>query len=575
MAIAIAGSAGACRDDTAPDGSASASAGATETGEGGSASDAEDGSTADATGDDPDGDTGGDETAGEEPPPPPSDNVIDVAIWPRIVAGGHAEIPDEAHEALCRRMALDFTGRVPSDADVSTHCDGKSPEAMARSFMDTPEFAARQRKLWIQHLGPIPEQVLADHIIELDDLIDQLATGAIGYDTFAIRVSAHPGFALNRMIAEPEPYEDSARALSRVFLGRAPQGAELETLARLFRIWRRDWVPRYAEGYGYYVRVATIDPDVCTDPVLGQLQCSGALWGGEVSIDLPLTDEVLYESIAGAVEPGLQAELERVGELMVQQPEFWGEAADHGLRELLGWWKSTPAQNETDVAEVRSALAAWFAGTEGHDVRDLYAMIASSILYIRATDLPEDAPELPPWAIGPTKAMDATQFLDSLEVVFERELGFCDIHTPEPIGRNWYWPDRLRVAQDPGFAGFGYDFYFETAQTLGGCLGAIPEPAQPGLESLFTHIDLADTLCEDGDAPVPAGFDAADLGAANIDALVQHAWSRFLTRAPLPEEAEALEAARTACEGDAGCDGQQFADELCGALLRSGAFLYY
>ncbi len=575
IVMAIAGSATACRDDAAIDGDDGSSGADTATPDAasGPGASSDDG---DPSGDDVDeGSTGADETAGEDPPPPPSDNVIDVAIWPRIVAGGHTEIPSDPPEVLCRRMALDFTGRVPSAVDVAAHCEGNDAEAMARSFMSTPEFVARQRKLWIQHLAPIPEQVLADHVIELDAMIDALSTGAIGYDAFAIRVSAHPGFAINRTLADPEPYEDTARALSQIFLGRAPHGAELDTLARLFRIWRRDWVPRYDAGYGYYVYVATIDPDVCGDPVLGQLQCSGALWGGMVTIDLPIGDEVLYESIAGAVDPALQTELERVGELLVQQPEFWGEAADRGLRQLLGWWKSTPAQNETDVAEVRTALAAWFAGTQAHDVRDLYAMIASSILYTRATDLPEDAGDLPPWAIGPTKAMDATQFLDSLEVVFGRELGLCDIHTNEPVGRNWFWPDRLRVAQDPEYYGFGYDFYFETAQTLGGCLGAIPEPSQPGLESLFTHIDLADTLCEDGEAPVPDAWDPADLGAANVDALVEHAWARFLTRAPLPEEEEAIEAARTACANDAACDGQRFADELCGALLRSGAFLYY
>jgi hypothetical protein len=571
-AVAIAISTGGCRDDAAADPSG-----------GGSADEGESGDVEPTAGEGPSSgedetqgpDGGSDETAGEDPPPPPSDNVIDVAIWPRMIDGGHTEIENDPPEVLCRRMALDFTGRVPTEADVDAHCEGKSPEAMARSFMDTPEFVARQRKLWIQHLGPIPEQVLADHIIELDPIIDELSRGTLGYDAFAVRVSAHPGFAINRTLAEPEPYEDSARALTQVFLGRAPQGGELETLARLFRIWRRDWVPRYEDGYGYYVYVATLDPDVCADPVLGDLQCSGALWGDAVSIDLPIANEVLYESIAGSVDPALQTELERVGALLVQQPEFWDEAADHGLRQLLGWWKSTPAQNETDVAEVRSALAAWFASTDGHDVRDLYAMIASSILYIRATDLPEDAGELPPWAIGPTKAMDATQFLDSLEVVFQRELGFCDPHTNEPVGRNWYWPDRLRVAQDPEFNGFGFDFYFETARTLGGCLGPIAEPAQPGLESLFTHIDLAEGLCFAGDAPVPAGFDAADLGEANVDALVQHAWTRFLTRAPLPAEADAIDDARMACASDDTCDAQQFADELCGALLRSGAFLYY
>ncbi len=513
-------------------------------------------------------------TGGAPPPPPPSDNPIDVAIWPRMVAGGHTEIPTDPPEVLCRRMALDFMGRVPSDADIGAHCFGNDAEAMARSFMTTPEFIARQRKLWIQHLGPIPEQVFGEHILELDGIIDALAAGTLGYDAFAIRVSAHPAFVINRAIANPEPYEDSARALTRVFLGRAPHGTELETLGRLFRIWRRDWLSRGTLGYSYYVRVATIDPDACEDPVVGDLLCTAELWGEEISIELPIADEVLYESIAGAVPPELQAALEVIGTHVVRQPEFWGEAADHALAQLLGWWKSTPAQNETDVAEVRTALAAWFASTEAHDVRDLYATIASSILYTRTAELSGDVDDVPPWAIGPTKAMDATQFLDSLEVIFDRELGFCDIHTPEAVNATQFWPAYLRVPQDPSYYGFGYDFYRTNAVPLGGCVGAIPEPTQPGLESLFTHIDLANALCP-GAPPVPNGFDPVDVGEANIEALVDHAYHRFLTRAPLPGEIEAIDTAREACAGDDTCAGQIFAEQLCGALMRSGAFLFY
>lgn len=438
-------------------------------------------------------DAASDTTAGDDPPPP-SDNVIDVAIWPRMIEAGHTDLPSDPPEVLCRRMALDFTGRVPTAADVATHCDEHTPEEMARSFMDTPEFAARQRKLWIQHLGPIPEQALADHIIELDEIIDDLATGAIGYDTFAIRVSAHPGFAINRTIATPEPYEDTARALSKIFLGRAPQGSELDALTRLFGIWRRDWVPRYEEGYGYYVRVAAIDPAVCDDPVTGDLLCTASLWGDTVTIELPIAQAVLYETIQGNVSPDLQAALESVGALLVQQPEFWGEAADQSLRQLLGWWKSTPAQNETDVAEVRSALAAWFASTPDHDIRDLYAMIASSLLYTRATDLPAEVDDVPPWAIGPTKAMDATQFLDSLEVVFGRELGFCDIHTNEPVGRNWYWPDRLRVARTAGSTDSATTSTSTRPSRSAAASARSPSPRNPG-SSRCSPTSISPTPC--------------------------------------------------------------------------------
>ena len=73
---------------------------------------------------------------------------------------------------------------------------------------------------------------------------------------------------------------------------------------------------------------------------------------------------------------------------------------------MLGWWKSSLNEPETIVPEVRTALGAWFRGQPTHDIRDLYAMITSSLLYTR-TELVDPAASgavdgVAPWLSGPT-----------------------------------------------------------------------------------------------------------------------------------------------------------------------------
>src|SRR5688572_25771897 len=102
--FAIAATIAGCRGESDDEPSADATEG--DGGSEGADDGADDGAATDGADDGLD-DAGseGDETVGDEPdPPPPSDNVIDVAIWPRIIEGGHVEIPYDPPEVLCRRM---------------------------------------------------------------------------------------------------------------------------------------------------------------------------------------------------------------------------------------------------------------------------------------------------------------------------------------------------------------------------------------------------------------------------------------------------------------------------------------
>jgi hypothetical protein len=522
------------------------------------------------------------------PPPPPSQNPIDVAIWPRMIAGGHTTLVPAPPAELCRRMALDLIGVAPDANEIATICDGKTPEQIARGFLAHPRFVDVERRWWIRRIGADPTAHMGVLIKDADRIFDAAATGAIDYDDLVAQLVAHPVMTINRPAADADDVTATVRTIFRVVLGRAPSRAELDDYANLLRPWRRRFEDRYDLGYGYYVYPAALVPGACADPVLGEAACTSTLLGARTTMHPQVVPAVppgysqtaanlfYYETVLGAVPAELQAELEKPGRLLVTRDEAWDEIADAALARFVGWWRSTANEPDTVLPEVRRALADHFRALPVHDLRDLYVVIATSLLYTTSAAVAVDAPELPPWATGPTKVLEPEQLLDSVERALGRELGLCDPHTAEEVGLDWYWPAVLRPAQPADWYGFGYDFYRRAGQELGGCLGAIAPPAQPGLPALFAHIDLADRLCDPPSVLLPTGVDPQATTPEALTATADHLFAQFLSRPPGADERVDLQAAVTACQNDSGCGtAERFARETCGALLRSAAFLYH
>jgi hypothetical protein len=524
------------------------------------------------------------DTGASDPPlpPPPSQNPIDVAIWPRLVASGLTALPAASPDELCRRMALDLTGVTPAPGE----CDGKTPEEMARAFMATPRFIAIEKRFWIRRLGADPMAMMADHIADADTIYEAAASGDIGYDDLVARLTAHPIITINRPVAAGDDVTQTVQRIFTVFLGRMPSAAEVADYANLLRPWRRRFEDRYDKGYGYYVRMAAIDPAACRDPVLGKAACTSTLLGPATTVDPQVTAHVpagysqtssslyYYELDQGNVPAALEAELEKPGRLLAMRAELWDEAADLALARFLGWWRSSANVPETVLPEVRRALAESFRARTPHDLRELYVTVLTSLLYTTSNDS-GGAANLPPWATGPSKLLEPEQMLDTLAHGLGRDLGLCDPHTDEPVGRNFYWPDRLRTPQPTDFYGFGYDFYLERAQQLGGCSGAIAPPRSPGLPALLTHIDLARDLCRAPGKLLPDGVDPQATTADAMAAVADHLFAGLVGRRIADDERPAITAAATACAADTTChDASGFGVELCGALLRSAAFLY-
>ncbi|HVV84733.1 MAG TPA: DUF1549 domain-containing protein [Kofleriaceae bacterium] len=528
-----------------------------------------------------------------EPPPPPSQNVIDVAIWPRMIADGLTNLTPASPEELCRRMSLDLTGRTPTADEVAADCTGKSAADMARAFMATPRFRDVERRFWIRRVGADAYMVYGEHLVDADRLYDQLATGALGYDDFAAKLLAHPVMTINRPVAAGDDVTLTVTNIFKVFLGRAPVIAEISDYANLLRPWRRVAEMRMGGtpdlGYTDTVWPAALDPMACQDQVLGVAGCTSTLLGATtvvnpiVSPQAPpgyTTDPALfyYETVQGAMPTALETELEKPGRLLATRDEFWDEAVDFPMRRFLGWWRSTPNEPDSVLPEVQLALSAWFRATPDHDLRELYVMVLSSLLYTTSIDVAPNAPERAPWGTGPMKTLEPEQLLDSVSVALQRPLGLCDPHTSQPVDpmAGGVWPPRLRTPQPDDWYGFGRDFYRETASDMGGCLGALPTPRQPGLRALFTHIAIADQLCSAPSKVLPDGLTADDTTPAAVDALADHLFRGFLARTPTDDERAAVHTAADACFADAGChDLAGLAHETCGALLRSAAFLYY
>lgn len=518
------------------------------------------------------------------PPPPPSDNPIDVAIWPRLVGAGFTDLTPAPTDELCRRIALDLTGVIPDAGEVATLCTGKSPEQIVRGFMALPRFRATERRFWIRRLGADPTAMMADHILDADRILDAAADGTIGYHDLVAQLVAHPIMTVHRSAAEGDDVTTTVLHVFETFLGRAPAATEAEDFANLLRPWRRRFEDRYDLGYSYYVRMAALDPGACRDPVLGAAACTSTLLGAPTTVDLQImarvpagysqtSDSLYYYELAhGNVPAALQTELEKPGRLLATRDELWDEAADLALSRFVGWWRSTPNEPDSVLPEVQRALGAWFRAHATHDLRELYVVIMTSLLYTTSAESVTEG-ERPPWTTGPTKLLEPEQLLDSVARALGRELGLCDPHTDEPADQSFYWPARMRTPQPAGWYGFGYDFYRTSAVTLGGCLGARQAPRSPGLPALLTHIVLARQLCAPPSALLPVGIAASDPSTASV---ARDLFVRFLARAPAPDELASLEAAAAACLGDPACGtAENLAIEVCGALLRSSAFLYY
>jgi hypothetical protein len=481
-----------------------------------------------------------------------ADNPIDQVMRAQLAAAGFTPLAAPDRE-FCRRASADLRGFVPTPEEIAAHCAGKSPSEIVAWLESTPEYVELETRLWLQALEVDPGKVFAQELLDLDPLIAQLAQGALAYDAFAVTVVGMPAVTTNvqpTVCMFPQPpmrYDEAADRVMRLFRGRAPVGTEKAELAKLFSVWTRSIVPDPDLSYGRYS--PELAPERCSN-ALGAVACSARLDGQLIAIQLPV-GHVSWEDFGGEVPPEVLAELQKPGTWLAGDDEFWQAASARVLSRLLGWYRSTKNLYESDLPDVRAALAERFKSQPSWP--QLLATVMTSVLYAQSA-APGGALDRPDWASGPTKFLSAEGRLQSLGVVLGRQLGFCDPHTGEPIGTDRYFPDRLRRAQPDDFYGFGVDFFQTYGAMLGGCRGAVTQPRQPSLARVFAEPTAVSVLLADSGTHLgPPGFvpDGSDLKLLQLgDWIAQRAYGRGLAD---DERALTLQGA-AACRADAACD---------------------
>src|SRR5262249_5928438 len=152
-------------------------------------------------------------------------NVIDRVMVPMFVAH---EMPflRETDPVLCRRMAIDLTGLVPTPAEQKNQCVGHSPREMVDYFMNkptgpnaidgSPPFVFIHRRGWLS-FNPSSQN---EYSRAWDQIVTDAYSGKIGYDEFAIRFIASPALANLGIIINNHDLVKIAAQVFRMFVGR-------------------------------------------------------------------------------------------------------------------------------------------------------------------------------------------------------------------------------------------------------------------------------------------------------------------------------------------------------------------
>src|SRR5207253_7760874 len=116
------------------------------------------------------------------------------------------------------------------------------------------------------------------------------------------------------------------------------------------------------------------------------------------------------------------------GPAITELDDFWEAPADRELRRFLGWWQPSFRRPDSDLPEVRQALARDFR--QHRSFRRLQETIVSSVLYTQPAAWSGDG-DPPIWAVGPTKLLAAEPFLDSVALAVGETAGQCDFRYVE------------------------------------------------------------------------------------------------------------------------------------------------
>lgn len=498
---------------------------------------------------------------------------------------GLASRPIDNQEA-CRRLFVDFKGRLPTHDELTSSCTGDWA-ATVRTLIDDPAFVRVNQRRTADRFLYSTEVVSVEAIFDMDGLAAKLYRGEVPYDVFASVVSAHP--VMNRRNADPS---DRAELLFRQFIGRPPFENERADMSRLLTLWHNGYYEHAALGMRLpdaFIRYKCVTPNGEIDPDT-RGECTSVLWGHNELIltpDLRSTWDARADAAmmwGGLLKGDEWEQLTLPGRILARGLPFWEHAVDEVLNLYLGYDLSAV------VPDVRDELVRYLLD-HGGDVRALHFAVATSVAYLQSNRGASSSTYR--WTYGPLKQLDAESWLDSLAALTGFETTGCDrrITTPDDFlqtvsGYKLLKESEWAFTQNRDGEDVLDMQYADVARTLGGCPTNVVSGRFKVTSILTTATQLAavNRVCNAtlGDTPgaplerlVPANVSATTPTSAELaGSIADHQYRAFYGRAPtLEETAEAKDAGELCATTQ--CTAEQFARPLCFALLSSADMIFY
>ena len=156
---------------------------------------------------------------------------LDDVVLDHYAKRGVEFVPEQT-EKLCRRLAVDLWGRVPTWLEVEQgERIGKSPHEMVDQFMDSELYIQNSQRIWADEFQYHDGVVWWEYIKNLDELVESVYRAEISYEGFATAALIHPAF-----VSRYEGEMVVANAF-RIFMERDALVSERKDLLKAWHIW--------------------------------------------------------------------------------------------------------------------------------------------------------------------------------------------------------------------------------------------------------------------------------------------------------------------------------------------------
>lgn len=521
------------------------------------------------------------------------------------------EAVEEETARLCRRLAVDLWGRIPSWLEVEQNCIGKSPHEMVDAFMDNPLYVFHSQQLWADEFQYHDGVVWWEYIKDLDEMVAMLYRAELSYEAFATAALIHPAF-ISRYAGEMR-----VTNAFRIFMERDALVSERKDLIKAWHIWdlRETYDPEWQLMYNEVV----VDTRKCAGSTNKAL-CTATSYGG-AQVVLPLIDsldpasDINVLSISNLSEEAI-AILSAPGKMLVGTDTFYEALVDKTITRFLQYSPDQLFGAAIQlIPELRLQLVEVLMASDGN-IRALERELLTSLLYVQNAQLQEgdsNTDEFPYndfeangmidrtyWAFGPTKQMRVEDWMASVQqatgyghteawtegqvdVLTEAAIGRCDHRYPEmepggPEEAMIYHPSAYPIA-DPAIN--RPDFMFrDYARNLGGCPNHDTFVRFTGYGVILSLevARLINSACNSAAsvAMFPPGYNEFDISNDGLKKVIRHQYRNGLSRDPTDDEMEIILEAMQGCLANTDiCKPDMLARKVCTGLLRTSDFLFY